>query len=200
MKPSYITIGMTALALAACAPAAREAAREPAAPDTLTAAEHALAAEVADQAVARFRTAAPMYLVEMELIRPKEPEQPRRAQVTHYRYEGDLSIFTTVDLARGEVVGIDTAAHLPVPLAAAEVEAAERLARADRRVQAALARHPGDVRVEALLTRAASPEDPLFGNRVVRLLFRTERGYLEEPVVFVDLTERRVMIEDAQRR
>lgn len=164
-------------------------------PDTLTSAERALAGRLSEEAVRPLRTEAPMYLVSMELLRPKAPDDARQAVVTHYRYDRDLAILTTVDLARGRLVALDTVPHLAVAFAQEEVEAARRLARADERVRRALAPYGDRVRIEALPLRTASREDRLFGHRVLRLLFRVPRGYLEEPVVLVDLTTEEVIIE-----
>jgi len=166
-------------------------------PDTLTGEERALAFRLAEEAVAPLRTRAPMYLVASELIRHKGDEG-RQALVTHYRYDGDLAILTTVDFGRGRVVALDTLPHLVVPMAAEEVERARELALADARVSRAVERWRGELEVEAIQSRAASEADPLFGHRVVRLLFRVRRGWLDDPVVHVDLTAGRVLVEEGR--
>jgi hypothetical protein len=182
--------------LLAAGPAALAAQRaEP--PDTLTAEERALAFRLAEEAVAPLRTRAPMYLVASELIRPKADEG-RQALITHYRYDGDLAILTTVDVARGRVVVLDTVPHLVVPVVAEEVERARELALADSRVSRAVERWRSELQVEAIQSRAASEADPLFGHRVVRLLFRIRRGWLDDPVVHVDLTTGRVLVEEGR--
>lgn len=167
-------------------------------PDTLTSEERAIATRLAEEAVWPFRTEAPMYLVAIELVRPKTPEESRQAFVRHYRYDGDLAIQTMVDLARRQVVSLDTVPHLPLPFVAEEVEHARRLALADPRVRRALDPFLDELRVEAIPVRTVSPEDPLYRRRVLRLLFRVPRGYLEEPVVLVDLTGERVIIEQSR--
>ncbi len=166
-------------------------------PDTLTAEERALAFRRAEEAVAPLRTRAPMYLVASELIRPKGNEG-RQALVTHYRYDGDLAVLTTVDFGRGQVLALDTVPHLVVPMAAEEVERARELAMADPRVSRAVERWRGELQVEAIQSRAASEADPLFGHRVVRLLFRVRRGWLDDPIVHVDLTAGRVLVEEGR--
>jgi hypothetical protein len=166
-------------------------------PDTLTAEERALAFRLAEEAVAPLRTRAPMYLVASELIRPKGDEA-RQALITHYRYDGDLAILTTVDFGRRQVVALDTVPHLVVPIVAEEVERARELALADPRVSRAVAPYRGELQVEAIQSRAASADDPLFGRRVVRLLFRVRRGWLDDPVVHVDLTAGRVLVEEGR--
>lgn len=174
---------------------ARPAAGQREAPDTLTTAERALAVRLTEEAVRPLRTDAPMYLVDVELLRPKDPGEARQALVMHYRYDGDLGILTTVDLSGQRVIALDTVPHLPLPFAAEEVDRARRLARDDPRVARALEPHGDAVRIEALPVRTVSPDDPLYGRRVLRLLFRVPRGYLEEPVVLVDLTAGVVIIE-----
>ena len=62
----------------------------------------------------------------------------------------------------------------------------------------ALERWRGELQVEAIQSRAASETDPLFGHRVVRLLFRVRRGWLDDPVVHVDLTAGRVLVEEGR--
>ena len=49
--------------------------------------------------------------------------------------------------------------------------------------------------VEAQLTGTTDQTDPLFGHRVVNLLFRTEEGYLEIRSVTVDLTTQTVTVD-----
>ena len=72
---------------------------------------------------------------------------------------------------------------------------AERLALADERVKALLGHRPGLV-VEQMVIRGTPPGSPGHGQRIVRLLFKVGRDYLSRPVVFVDLTEASVSIED----
>lgn len=173
------------------------AAQRPEPPDTLTAEERAMASRLAEAAVAPLRTGAPMYLVASELIRPKG-EEARQALVTHYRYDGDLAILTTVDFGRGQVVSLDTVPHLVVPIVQEEVDRARELALADPRVSRAVEAWRSELRVEAIQSRSASEADPLFGHRVVRLLFRVSRGWLDDPVVHVDLTAGRVLVEEGR--
>lgn len=189
----------TALLLIAAARLA--ALQEPArAGGELTASERSAASELAQKALerARLRTPGPLYLVGTELLRDKRAEErgvfDRQAMVTHYRYDGDLTILTRVNVTRGEVERIDTVPHLPAALAPEEFRRAKDLALADVRVQRALARF-GEVTIEPLAIRTASRDDPIFGHRLVRLLFRKGPDYLREPVVVVDLTTAQVILE-----
>lgn len=164
--------------------------------------EHKMASELAWRALRekRLQTDSPIYLILSEPVRVKdergEEADRRLARVIHYRYEGDLGILTLVDLAQREVIEVETIPHLPLPLAEEEFEIATELALADERVQKELGEMADRVHTEALLIRAASEEDPLFGHRVVRLLFRVERDYLSEPIVEVDLTARKVTVRE----
>ena len=174
----------------------------PAPADRLTPAERELAARLAWQAVEErgLRVGDRIYVVAAEPLRSKAAElageTAREALVTHYRYAGDLAVLTRVDLLRAEVLGVEMVPHPAVPLAPEEFQEARRLALADARVTGAL-KGSEEVRVEALVLRAAEPGDPLFSHRVVRLLFRTERGYVRDPVVMVDLTDRVLLLEAA---
>ena len=142
-------------------------------------------------------------LSDVELVRDKSLEEAGRpdrlALVTHYRYPGDLTIETLVNITREQVLEVRTAEHRPTPLAVDEVERAKTLAFENPDVRAALPVPVERIVVEPLLTSAGSPDDPLFGRRVVRLLFKVGRDYLAQPVVLVDLTGERVIVEPAQR-
>lgn len=168
----------------------------------LTAEDQRLARELATPAAQRFATTGPLYLVAIERLRDKDAEaadsNARFAVVTHYRYDGDLAIRSTVDLVRRAVVRTDSAAHRPTPLAPEELEQARRLALENAAVRRALGARADQVTVEALVLRTSSPRDPIFGHRVVRLLFRVGADYLREPIVLVDLHTSAVTIEPTE--
>ncbi len=169
--------------------------------DALTPAERELAGRIALEFVRenQLLTVGQVFLVDVELVRAKEgtlDPAARQALVTHYRYDGDLALLTLVDLAREVGVSVDTVRHLAVPLSETEFENARRLALADDRLARILAPYESELRVEALLTQAQSTDDPWYGHRVVRLLFHVGTGYLDEPVVYVDLTAEDVIIEE----
>jgi len=166
-----------------------------AAPTPLTDAEMQQAASIAtgelrNRKLADDRT----FFVHAEMLHDKSAPGSRRALVLHYRYQGDLTITTVVDLTAQRVLDVRTAAHVAAPLSQQEFEQARGLAMADPRVAEALGQNRGRVTVEPLVLHATEG-DPLYGHRVVRLLFRVERDYLSAPVVLVDLTTRQVMIE-----
>ena len=135
------------------------------------------------------------YFVDVEVLRSKDASSAleRELLVTHYRTKGDIAILGRVNLTRDTVVGIETVPHLPVRLSQEEFELARRLALADPQLQALLAGR--QVQVEAQVTRTTAEADPLFGHRVVNLLFRTAEGYLEFRSVTVDLTTETVTVD-----
>jgi hypothetical protein len=169
----------------------------------LTPAERTLAERLASGALRqRALVRGRLYLSGMELLRDKaeeaKAEPQRQALVIHYRYDGDLTILTSVNLTREAVVAVDTARGIPAPLAEEEFARARELAMADPRVARSLRGDPGRLVVERLLSRSSDPRDPLFGHRLVRLLFRYGPDYVSDPVVTVDLTTGTVLVEPAK--
>jgi hypothetical protein len=168
----------------------------------LTAAERQTAIRAAEQAITerQFRAEGPLYLVDAELVRGKaEGEQERASRlalITHYRYSGDVAIRTLVDAGSGRVLETEAIPHLPVPLAKEEFDRARELALADPRVRETLGAEASRLRAEALVVRTADERDSIFGHRVVRLLFRRGQDYLTRPIVLVDLTAGRVLLEE----
>lgn len=174
-------------------------------PDVLTEAEAQRAVEIAsaDSRVREyFETDQPVFVAQVELLRLKEAETDRFALVSHYRYEGDLTIQSTVDLSREVVSEVEAIPHLPTPLAPEELARARELALANEELRGVLedrftdytSRRQG-FEIEALVLRTASKEDPIFGHRVVSLLFKTPRGYLAGVETVVDLTTGELTIE-----
>lgn len=166
-------------------------------PDTLLDEERVLAVSLAEAAVAPLRTSSPIYVVDLRLTRRGSADQPRHALVTHYRYDGDLAILTTVDLGAQQAVTQDTVPHMDVPLAEEEVARARELALADPQVRRALGPDLEGLVVEPMIIRAVSPSDPLFGHRLVSLLLASQQGGSAE--VSVDLTAEEVWVEEPRR-
>jgi hypothetical protein len=136
------------------------------------------------------------YFVHAEMLHDKAAPAARRALVLHYRYAGDTTFTSVVDLAaEGRVVDIRTDHNVPAPLSREEFAEAERLAMADTRVNGMLGPNRTRMIVEPLVLRAASPNDPLFGHRLVSLLFRFGTDYICPNIVIVDLSASRVLIE-----
>jgi hypothetical protein len=108
--------------------------------------------------------------------------------VQHYGYDGDVTLQTSINLDRKEVLGVEALPHCPTPLSPEELAEAEKLARANPVVKRALARQKGPVEVDAQMYFPA-PDQPTYQHRMVRLLFRQGRRYLLNcPAADVDLT------------
>jgi hypothetical protein len=137
----------------------------------------------------------------VDLIRGKgeDREPPPLHRVRHYRYADDVTVTTVVDLRTGRVTEQIEEPHAAVALSSGELDEARTLAFADRRVVEALGRARDRLVVEPLVVRTADREDPWFGRRVVRLLFRLGADYLSNPVVYVDLTRREVVVQPPHR-
>jgi hypothetical protein len=118
-------------------------------------------------------------------------------RVQHYRYADDTAIVSLVDVKSGRVRDVEEIPHAPVALTVAELAEARAMALEDRRVARALERFRDGLLVEPLVVRTSDPADPWFGRRVVRLLFRVGQDYVSDPIVFVDLTRREVIVERA---
>jgi hypothetical protein len=192
--------------IAAALPVAAGASEErPVNPDILTAAEVALAAQVAEESpevAVYLASLQPVYRVRVELLRLKEDEARRFALVTHYRYEGDLTIQSAVDLEALTVFEVTATPALPAPLAAEELDRARQLALAHPEVRAGLGPHlpplesgaPGYA-IQSLALHSTDPEDPIHGHRVLGVLFETPDGYIVGLDVLVDLSTGAVSVE-----
>ena len=168
----------------------------------LTEPEKLLAVQLTEQAITSrdLRNGSALYLVESELVIEKPAIDGeaglRLARITHYRYDGDLSIFTLVDLAAQTTRRMDVVPHVPVPFAHEEYQTAAALALAHPRVRAALGVHEPRVKAEGLALRTSDPSDRFFGHRVLRLMFKLGDDYLTRPIALVDLTAQTVEVED----
>lgn len=121
----------------------------------------------------------------------------RMALLSHYRYDGDLTILTSIHLDRREVVKVEAVPHLPTSLAPEELRLAEKLARSHPDVLKALVREKEPLEVDALMHYTADAKAPTYQHRVVRLFFRHGRTYVVYgPVVEVDLTTETVRVEE----
>src|SRR5262245_24893883 len=138
-----------------------------------------------------------VYLTGIDVPPDNHPDSPRRALVTHYRYDGDLAILTAVDLDRRAVLSVDAVPHMPTSLAPEELAEAVRLAKESPEVARGLARYRGvKVEVDASLTLCGDRDAPEFGHRLVHLYFRQGRDYLlSAPKVEVDLTTGKVRVD-----
>lgn len=171
-------------------------------PDRLTPAEEQQAIALAEKGLEadKYRAAGKaLYAVAVDLVQDKEAEETgsrdRMVLVTHYQYDGDMAIFSIVNLTQSVVVNVERAPHVPVPLSQQEFARAKTLALAHPDVKSALDPYRDRLTIEALLTRTPAEKDPLYGHRVVSLLFRLGSDYLTMPEVMVDLTTQEVLVQ-----
>ena len=145
-----------------------------------------------------------VYVTNYEMVPPKDDgERPRertralgKVLVTTYRYQNDEAIVSTVDLDENKVLKVERFPHLPVPLAAEELDNARELAYRQPEVAKALKGYGDKVEVQPLLPRPAE-KDPAFGHRIVQLLFVVDKRILSTPRVRVDLTTNKVEVNNA---
>jgi hypothetical protein len=189
------------LALAAClgAPAAGagEGSDAPA-PLELTPAQQTQVRQLAEQALqAKGLLQGKVFFTGLEVfVDSASPKPARHALVQHYRYDGDLTLQTSIDLDRQRVTKVEAMPHSPTSLAPEELERAERLARGHAEVKRALARAKGAVEVDALLIFTSVANAPTYNHRVVHLFFRQGRDYLlYGPIAEVDLTTETVRVD-----
>jgi hypothetical protein len=115
-----------------------------------------------------------------------------KAVVTSYRYADDTTVFVTVDLGTGRVVGMESAQHLRTPLSDAEYEHAKTLAREQSDEVKKLYERFGDqLSVYPQFSQFLVKNDPRI-HRVVHLTYRVGTRDLSYPRPIVDLTMRRV--------
>jgi Cu2+-containing amine oxidase len=170
-------------------------------PRAMSAAEETAVLEVAEKAVkAEGLWKGKVVLTNAEVVPDDAAKPPRRCAVlTYYRYEGDLGIVVCVDVDNRKLVSLRSEPHLPTSLTPEEIAEAEKLARADPRVQKALAfyKHLERIEVDTIVAQIINPEVPGHQHRVARLFFRDhKRNYLNQvPMVDVDLTTGEVRLD-----
>jgi hypothetical protein len=195
---------LLALAPVACGTAQGDQEREPLAPFELSADEVAAARALAEEGLGRpgdgLSPSARVYFIKVELLPDGRADtDQRKVMVTHYRYDGDETVHTFVDLNRGEVFDVQRKPHFPTALAREEVARAEKLARADARLTELFRSHGGKLTVEARPIRPASERDPLHGRRLALLSFNAGTHYPSASRVVVDLTNDTVQVETTPR-
>jgi len=225
MKTCFTFLGICLLTFSLSAQTDRANPSPLAAPlplDPLTAAERATAEQLAraNGTVRQFLSTGRSRLIYADFISVKrdakvpEPEG-RFADVLFYRYDDDTGLRLLVDLSAGAVIDVARVGGRSVPLAAAEVEEAARLALASSDVVRLLGERAGsfrvasgpatsgqinDNRIEALRTLGSTPDDPCTRDRCVVLFFRSQNRYIALNQVVVDLTTSRVLVNRAGAR
>lgn len=141
------------------------------------------------------------YVVGVEVLSEKEaaalksPTKSTKALVTTYRYFDDTTILTTVDLATGKAVDVQTAQHMRTQLSDEEYLEAQKLAReqvADVKLIYAKIGED-DVDVFPQFSQYA-PDGSETIHRVVHLTYRVKGRDLSAPKPMVDLTARTVEV------
>ena len=202
MRPSRVSacfLSLLVIALPAPAQAAQDRVAESASDDVPAGIAERVRAVAENSPRLRGYLAQPRTIfIGVDLIRRKsegegERDLPALYRAQHYRYADDTVITSIVDLDGARVAEQTEARNAPVRLSEGELAEARTLALADGQVAAALGGR--DVVVEPLVVRTSDRADPWFGRRIVRLLFRLGADYLSQPIVFVDLTRRRVIIQ-----
>ena len=129
-----------------------------------------------------------------DTVRPVEVLPQRTAVVLFYVYDGDYGVRALVDLTAARVRQADRVEREPIPFAAEEVTAAQRLALSDPGLREKVGRE--QYHVEWLGFTAADERDPCYRHRCLQLFFRRGRAFLMRPNVIVDLTAQQVRLEE----
>lgn len=167
----------------------------------LTPAEEQLARDLAEEALFQpeqhIDRSEKIFFTRLQMLPGSTADSPeRQVVVTHYRYQGNQAILTTVDLHTQQVVQVERVANLPTALAAEEFQRAVILARADERLLDLFAEYGERLHVEGKLGWPTQVADPSVPHRNVYLLFRVGRNYLSGSRVIVDLVNERVSVEE----
>jgi hypothetical protein len=124
---------------------------------------------------------------------PQQNSESRHlAEVTHYDYQGGVTLRTTVDLsqpAQPKILGTERLKAYPTRLAPEELAQAVRLAQQLPEVQNLFASSANIVRVTHLAPVMADRDSPSFGHRLVKLFLRAGDQSPGFTVVDVDLSQ-----------
>lgn len=155
----------------------------------LTAQEIRLAREVAERELPiEQRPSSPARrtcFIKVDLLPDAQAESTQRlVMVHHYRYEGDETVLSMVDLNRLEVVKREVASHFPTALSPAELARAVELARADSRISALVV--GGGARWECRPMHVSS-DHAQFGRRLVLVALHHQDNDQALSLVCVDL-------------
>jgi hypothetical protein len=172
-------------------------------PFVLTPAEVSQARQLAEQDLPGVGlTSGPkIVFIKIDLLPDSQAETAQRlVMVHHYRYLGDETIFTMIDLRTHTVLSREVHAHYPTGLAPSEIEEALHLARSDVRLHTLLATAATATSDDVRPIQYADPQHPWFGHRMVHVMLRQGSSYLAEPRVLVDLTTATVHIDTETKK
>jgi len=191
---------LAALALVLPSPAAPEDSPPPAGFMTLTPREKKEALKLTEDFLkAKGLWVGKIYLTRIDVFPSTKGDEPdRMAVLLHYRYQGNLAILTSVDLARNKVLKVETDSSFPTPLAPEEEAEVRKLTLTHPEVKKQLAAHGGEIEAETLPTFTIDKNDPTFNHRAVQVMFRKGLNYLDTPRAHVDLTTGKVMLMDGK--
>jgi len=145
-------------------------------------------------------------------IPPRESDLTvREVEVVLFRPDNEAGARVLVDLRRGSVLEVLRLRTGQVPMTFDDLADAFQLAARDAEVQRLLGPSIQDFKVQAassqpgievpenivtgLPLRSTDPKDPCATHRCMELFFRRGNDYLSEPVVLVDLTRKKVIVE-----
>ncbi len=129
-----------------------------------------------------------------EKAKGKESPRGTLAVVTWYRYFDDITVFSTVDLAKGKVVAVEAIQHLRTPMSNDEFEEAQQLAREQSdEVKQLHDRFGKELSAYPQFSQFTLEDDPRV-NRVVHLIYRVGKRDLSYPRPEVNLTTRKVEV------
>ena len=199
---SYISWLLLAILPLGCSQASGDPTGKVAYPFVLTPAEVGLARQLAEEDMPGIHlpSGPKTVFIKIDLLPDSQADTAQRlVMVQHYRYHGDETIFTMIDLRTHEVLSRQFHAHYPTGLAASEVEQALHLARTDVRLRTLLETAATST-AEDVADSIRAPHHPWFGHRMVHVMLRQGGNYLAEPRVLVDLTTENVILDsDAQK-
>ena len=194
--------------------------------DPLTAEDRRLAEEIAgaDAKVHGLFAGATYRFVSIELL-PLKPDQESKGAPTQpltldrhaamlYRRAGDESgLRVVVNLTKRSIVSSSEVTSAEVPLTPEDINEAAQLALTNKELRSALSSdaegyaaaskspgtHTDRFAITGLRLFSSDEKDPCKTHRCVRLMFRRDRDYLGQPMVWVDLTDRQVHVEGRQQ-
>ena len=129
-----------------------------------------------------------------EKTKPGDKPPGPLAVVTWYRYFDDITVFSTVDLGKRQVVAVEALQHVRTPLSNDEFTEAQELARENSdEVKQLHERFGKQLTAYPQFSQFTNPDDPRV-NRVVHLIYRVGKRDLSYPRPEVNLTTRKVEV------